>query len=364
MCRTPQLAVHVDFDGARAADCIVHAPRRFSLTIHPERPAPINLSPWYAFRYRSHGNEPVIVKLRYSLGEHRYWPKLRRGGRWEPLPAASLTGGRDEMGAYTAVTLPPGQGVVAAQEILSGADMRRWNTAVLRRGAGRREVIGYSIEGRPIEALSFGAVDAARILLILGRQHPPEISGALALQAFVERLLENDTAMQAFRRTTRIVVVPLLNPDGVANGHWRTNRAGIDLNRDWLNASQPEVKAVIGHAARLQTAGRRRIALAIDFHSTQRNLFYVQGPNEITSPPGFTNRWLRDAQARLPDYAFAIEPRDAEPNSGTAKNHFHRHFGVPSITYEVGDDTPRTALSEAARVFASTLADHWLRQLP
>jgi len=35
-----------------------------------------------------------------------------------------------------------------------------------------------------------------------------------------------------FRRRFSIIMVPLLNPDGVVLGHWRHNVNGVDLNRD------------------------------------------------------------------------------------------------------------------------------------
>ena len=41
-----------------------------------------------------------------------------------------------------------------------------------------------------------------------------------------------------------VIVYPLMNPDGVDEGHWRHNTGGIDLNRDWAHYNQPETRQV------------------------------------------------------------------------------------------------------------------------
>ena len=106
--------------------------------------------------------------------------------------------------------------------------------------------IGRSVEGRPIRALHVNP-EAPRHVLVLGRQHPPEVTGALALIPFVERLLAKriDACAQAeptcaLFEQHGFMVAPNLNPDGVARGHWRHNLGGVDLNRDWGAFTQPE----------------------------------------------------------------------------------------------------------------------------
>ena len=39
-----------------------------------------------------------------------------------------------------------------------------------------------------------------------------------------------------------IITFPLLNPDGADMGNWRHNANGVDLNRDWVDFTQPETK--------------------------------------------------------------------------------------------------------------------------
>ena len=57
----------------------------------------------------------------------------------------------------------------------------------------------------------------------------------------------------------------------------------------------------------------------------------------------------------LAGYPFTLEPRNANPGSGTAKNWFHTAYAIPSYTYEVANDADRAAARAAARVLAQSL---------
>ncbi|MBW3535097.1 MAG: peptidase M14, partial [Gemmatimonadetes bacterium] len=64
------------------------------------------------------------------------------------------------------------------------------------------------------------------------------------LQATLHELADHAEAGRLVDRRVQFLAVPLLNPDGVARGHWRANRGAKDLNRDWGEFSQPETRAV------------------------------------------------------------------------------------------------------------------------
>ena len=95
----------------------------------------------------------------------------------------------------------------------------------------------------------------------------------------------------------------------------------------------------------------------VDFHSTWRNLFYVQGPDENPRGDPLLDNWLKGRERAIPGYEFTVEPRNANPGSGTAKNWFFATYGIPSYTYEVGDETDRDAIERAARALARSLVD-------
>ncbi len=84
-----------------------------------------------------------------------------------------------------------------------------------------REVIGRSIEGRPIEAIAIGA--GRTRLLVHGGIHGDEPGAVEAVERFVT-LLDGTGP--------RVVAVPAVNPDGLA-ARRKDNARGVDLNRNF-----------------------------------------------------------------------------------------------------------------------------------
>ena len=101
-------------------------------------------------------------------------------------------------------------------------------------------------------------------------------------------------------------------------------------------------------------ASGQSLALALDFHSTYRNVFYVQDARSPTDPPAFAWRWLARATATGNLAPFEYAPRPLT-DLGTVKNYFHARFGVPSITYELADEEDRSAIAASAAVTADAL---------
>lgn len=363
-CDTGLYEISADHEGARANSCRVFNPRGVILTIEPEDPPPINPSPWFGFHVRAKdANEQgtLMVTLRYSTSRHRYAPRTSVDGReWTPLPERNWLAHED--GRATMELRPGTDGLfVSAQENLGLGFYAEWRRSMAERFDGLQwRSIGESRGGRPIFAAET-APGAAHYLLFIGRQHPPEVPGALMFAAFAERLLEDrsdacddpSSAKCAFYSGHSLVFIPNLNPDGVALGHWRHNLEGTDLNRDWGTFVQPETQAVRNLVDSLEDSGRT-IAVMLDFHSTWRNVFYVPTLTDSTRPPAFATRWLRLARGSGSAYAFERAPRLSQDTS-IAKNYFYRRFGVPAITVETGDDTPRDEIASTAPVLADAL---------
>jgi hypothetical protein len=127
----------------------------------------------------------------------------------------------------------------------------------------KRLQIGTSVQGRPMWALkitdSLDIEEAEPEVKFVGTIHGDEVTG-LEMQMFmIENILkgyaaENDT-MKFIVDNTELYVMPLMNPDGMANNS-RYNANGYDMNRnfpegthydtDSVNAvSLPEIQAMI-----------------------------------------------------------------------------------------------------------------------
>ena len=362
-CETGLFKIRSDFAGAGMAACTVVDQRAVDLEIRPEDDGRINPSPWYGFHVRalSAGAGTLRVRLLYSNHEHRYAPKVSVDGDvWRRLPVAAVD---VREGAATLRLLPDEHGFyVSAQENINEQVYAVWRAAVAAQAGTTWREIGSSVAGRPILALHTNP-DARNYLLLLGRQHPPEVPGALAFMQFATRLLalgrEACTTPQGggcrFFQNHDFVLVPLLNPDGVAKGHWRHNLRRTDLNRDWGAFAQPETLAVRDLVDRQEWRGKRLRAM-LDFHSTRRNVFYTQDAASITRPADFATRWFKAVKNYGPLYSFEHAPRRLS-GQGNAKNYYYRRFGVPSITYEVADEEDRGLIASSSSAFAEALVD-------
>lgn len=91
--------------------------------------------------------------------------------------------------------------------------------------------IGTSVKGRPIIAHSFGG--GATTILFTGAIHGSEPSSYTTMQAWVQYLQANGHIIPADKR---IVIVPNMNPDGIAAGS-RNNSRNVNLGRNFATAN-------------------------------------------------------------------------------------------------------------------------------
>jgi predicted deacylase len=160
---------------------------------------------------------------------------------------------------------------------------------------------------------------------------------------FVEEIVGDSNLARSFRKEYRVLVVPLLNPDGVEHGHWRSNMGGVDLNRDWGIFAQPETRAVRDQILAIRE--HSRVVLHLDFHSTFNDVFYTQPDEPKGGPDPFTRPWIEGIQRRFPEYKVNRDP--GEPvRLTTSQSWVYKTLGVPAITYELGDNTDRALLRQ------------------
>ena len=357
--------VHItnDFDGARMNACTKTTDNLYEFTIKPEN-APVNDSPWYAFKMWADSTKRIFIKLKYVDGHHRYIPKISRNGTdWTKLDTALIDVADDKSYAVFPLTIDTTPTWIAAQKIISSADVYKWIESLKGKDYTSSFLsTGKSVLGRDIPYFRIGKGDIKdkRVIVLMSRQHPPEISGYQALQSFVDEILKRDELTETFLSKYDFWVFPVLNPDGIDLGHWRHNANGVDLNRDWAYFRQPETNAVTRFIVEQAKKHHNKIVLGIDFHSTKKDLWYIFNDDFKTQLHGIIKPWLASINRLVsPFKTIYIEEPLTKPYS---KVWFYMQFKCEAITYEVGDETPLQLIDKKARSAAITLMDLLLRQ--
>ena len=114
-----------------------------------------------------------------------------------------------------------------------------------------QEHLGLTCQGRDMALLRVN--DAASVtplaekkkVWVIARQHPGESMAEWFVEGLLERLLDgSDSVARRLLQHCVFYVVPNMNPDGAVLGNLRTNALGVNLNREWMDATperSPEV---------------------------------------------------------------------------------------------------------------------------
>jgi len=359
-CEAAAFTVIDSFSGARRGRCSVLSDDHVRLTILPEDSGYINDSPWFSFKIIPNYAATATVTINYVGGHHRYVPKISGDGiHWSALDQSHVSESADGKQATFSVSTGDDAVWVSAQELFPPPAYDIWNTKMAENGDTDIAVLGQSLGKQSISMLRSNAA-ARDVLFLVGRQHPAEVTGAIAFLAFYETLLSDTELANDFRQRFGIVAVPIINPDGVVGGNWRHNLGGTDLNRDWGPFEQPETQLMENLLQDLDDEGKK-IRVFLDFHSTQKNVFYTQDDDNPTTPPHFTRTWLDNAKPRIQNYEYTNQENPVG-TVGVSKNYMYKRYGIPSSTYEVGDETNRDSIRQAAAVFAEELMLLMLQQ--
>jgi len=146
-------------------------------------------------------------------------------------------------------------------------------------------------KGRTVLRLRLGKLDGRpdhRVLLTC-RHHSCEMMAGWALEGIIDSVLADTPDGCWFRRHVELLVLPMMDLDGVEDGDQGKNRTPHDHNRDYLGQSiYPSVAALRRFVPRW-SEGRLRIALDMhcpyirgggDGTSSNERIFLVGGPSE------------------------------------------------------------------------------------
>ncbi len=228
-----------------------------------------------------------------------------------------------------------------------GALLFTWSRTAPRAG---HAVLGYSVEGRAIDALWIGQPPESGVptYRFFGAHHGDEWSSFEVALAMGERLVTGDgvdAEITELLDTSTVWLVPYVNPDGVVDGN-RYNHNNVDLNRNYSYRwdqgefrsgdapfSEPETRAIRAFGLWVQPT------LSVSLHSGAANYGYPW--NWTVTPPSDEALYLdlADSYAALnttPEF-WTTQGAAWYETFGDTNDWSYGHHGVIDTTVEVSE---------------------------
>ncbi|RNF12237.1 putative zinc carboxypeptidase, putative,metallo-peptidase, Clan MC, Family M14 [Trypanosoma conorhini] len=120
-----------------------------------------------------------------------------------------------------------------------------------------------------------------QFVVLTARVHPGECPSSHLMHGCIEFLLSQaDPRAIALRSRFVFLLVPMINPDGVARGHSRADTEGVNLNRMYRNPCKRRQPAPYSILSMLRSVSsvKGRLALFIDMHAhaNKRGVFFTE----------------------------------------------------------------------------------------
>ena len=152
------------------------------------------------------------------------------------------------------------------------------------KGKVDRNALCKSLSGLEVPLLTITDVEATgrkEHVIMSARVHPGETHGSWMMEGFLRFLTGNSSAAITLRKRLVFHIVPMLNPDGVVLGNYRSCLSGSDLNRQFqypdikLHPTVSHLKALIAHIT-----GLNRVLAFIDMHAhSKKKSVFMYGPH-------------------------------------------------------------------------------------
>lgn len=350
----PEVFFTTSFKSARLDSIEKVAQNRFTAWVLPEN-EPVNKSPWFAFAVKAVDQRTIHLTMKYGEYQHRFIPKVSTDKlNWKPLEPSKITVDTLNHTAILQLNISPEELYVSAQEIETSEDTYAWvNNFIGDKHKTELKVVGKTALGNDNYVMVHENESVENSIAIIARQHPPEIpGGTIGFQSFYETLFSETETAKEFRQGFNIYTFPLINPDGADAGNWRHNANGVDLNRDWIEFSQPETKMVKDFIENKVNDGKK-IRFALDFHTSRSGpyLLVLDSINEAKTSKIIPD-WIEKIESNSP---LKVEARRRSQKLPYCYNYFYNTFDAEAVTYEDGDEIDRDIIKEKARIYATEL---------
>jgi hypothetical protein len=308
---------------------------------------------WYFFRMDGVKGREITLLLTNFVGEYNDKPGACAmnadtipvfsvdGERWEQFSAMQWN---DQTKEATLTFRPKHDAIwIAHVPPYTTSRLQRFLAEVSGRPAARTEVIGRSVEGRPLHLITVtdGSVTERekKTVWLIARQHAWETGTSFVMEGALRFILSDDAAAAALRRRVIFKMVPMMDPDGCAKGGVRFNANGYDVNRHWDKVNprenqwagrMPEIASVKRALFDWLEAGRS-VDLMLNLHNTE-TAEYLQTQ---VDDPGVRRRMERFEERLVATTSFApSRPLGVSAATDPTTNALWKERGVPVLLME------------------------------
>jgi murein tripeptide amidase MpaA len=328
------IKISCQFD-AGAID-IVNATSANAIDLNIRKDSHADITQWFYFRLQGAQGEPCTIRL-LNAGKATY----AKG--WEDYQAMASY---DRVNWFRVPTTYDGK--VLAIEHTPGMDSvyyayfepYSWerHLELLDRAQMSEHVrmvdLGSTVDGRDLNMLVIGEPSPEKKKVwVIARQHPGETMAEWFVEGMLDALLDpaHPFGRQLIKESV-FYVVPNMNPDGSVRGNLRTNAAGANLNREWLNPTMERSPEVFLVRARMHETG---VDLFLDVHGDEGLPYvFIAGSEAV---PTFTREQAK-WQKRFSD-DFMVASPDFQDEYGYPKEPFNEETltcGSPYVTHAFG----------------------------
>jgi murein tripeptide amidase MpaA len=120
----------------------------------------------------------------------------------------------------------------------------------------------------------------SKYIVISARVHPSEVASSYVLQGIINKLFSSQRLKSTFLKDCVLLIVPMLNPDGVYNGYTRLDTNGYNLNAHYKYADHntPTINALSTLIDIIDSKGQLYAYFDLHSHLTKRGVFFFGNP--------------------------------------------------------------------------------------
>ena len=175
------------------------------------------------------------------------------------------------------------------------------------------------------------------------------------MDSIIQTIIGKDSKGLALRNNFVFKIVPMINPDGVARGHFRADQNGINLNRCYACPSMLDHPSVYATKNYIENVIASRVCFYLDLHAhgSKKSCFvfgnFIDMPRQAENELFAKLLELNSAYFEYYESNFEVknmttkDPKDHHSKEGSGRVAFYKSIGIiNSYTVEASYYIPRT----------------------